>query len=337
MTDAPDISDLATRIPAPLRVRVGVADDLERGLAFYNRFARPGREESIETVRRFEERNPQPKRLVLIVEDDRSAIVALGQMSDGGVFAMKDGTFRGGVRVAPEQRRRGIGRALLERLESHARSHGAPRIMSQLRGDEPEGIRFAEHHGYRETNRRYGSYLDVQAFDPSRFEDPEAIARRAGVRLVPYAELERERSNDLDALQRESYEFGLGLMADIPRPEPMQMPPYEGIRDLFFGPDGFDHASTIVGMRDGRIVSQTITELRSPGIAYTDFTGTARELRGNGLALALKLRAIAELKRKGTRLFGTTNDEANAAMRGINERLGYVPDPPTIELEKKLA
>ena len=37
------------------------------------------------------------------------------------------------------------------------------------------------------------------------------------------------------------------------------------------------------------------------------------------------------------KLFGTTNDEQNAAMRGINRRLGYVPDPPTTMYEKRLS
>jgi hypothetical protein len=37
------------------------------------------------------------------------------------------------------------------------------------------------------------------------------------------------------------------------------------------------------------------------------------------------------------KLFGTTNDEQNAAMRGINTKLGYIPEPPTVMYEKKLS
>ena len=53
-----------------------------------------------------------------------------------------------------------------------------------------------------------------------------------------------------------------------------------------------------------------------------------------GMALGLKLTALAALKERSAALFGTTNDEANAAMRGVNARLGYVADPPQIEVEK---
>lgn len=331
-----DLAGLAARIPAPLRVRVADPEaDLARIVEFQNRYARPAMVTPVEMARVFERHNPQPKRLALLVEDADGNVVAACSVSDGGTFARKDGSFSGGLRVAPEHRRRGIGGALLERLEAHAREHGAPRITTSARGDEPNGVRFAERHGYRETNRRYNSFLDVQAFDLSRFEDPDVIARRAGVRIVPIAELQRER-DDVDALQRELYDVGATTGADIPRPEPIQMPPYEAIRDIFFTPEAFDRSTSVVAVRDGRIVAETLTVMRSPGIAYTNITGTLREERGKSLALALKLRAIAELKKVGARLFGTTNDEQNAAMRGINARLGYVPDPPMIELEKRL-
>jgi GNAT superfamily N-acetyltransferase len=339
VTVVADLGELAARIPSPLRVRVvDRLADLELVVGFENRYARPAMVTPIEAARRFVTHNPEPDHLGLVVQDAQGNVVAAGGVSDGGAFARKDGTFSGRVRVVPDHRKRGIGAALLERLEAHARSHGAPRITSSVREDEPDGVRFAQRHGYRETNRRFNSYLEVQAFDPSGFDDPEEIARRAGVRLASLAELERERPGDVDAIQRELYDLGASAGADIPRPDPIQMPPYDAIREVFFGPSStLDRAATIVALRDGRVVSETITDMRSPGIAYTNFTGTLREERGKGLALALKLRAIAELKGEGARLFGTTNDEQNAAMRGINERLGYVPDPPVIELEKKLA
>lgn len=338
VTTQRDASALADRIHAPLRVRVvDRVADLDLVVEFENRFARPAMVTPVELVRRMVQQNPEPNHFGLVVQDPGGAVVASGGVSDGGTFARRDGSFSGSVRVDPAHRGRGIGTALLGRLEAHARSLGAPRITSRARGDEPEGLRFAERHGYRETNRRYNSFLDVPSFDLSRFEDPDTIARRASVRIVPYAELERERADDVDALQRELYDLGATTGADIPRPEPFEMPPYEAIRHIFFTPEAFHRAASVVALRDGRLVSATLTVMRSPHVAYTNFTGTLREERGKGLALALKLRAIAELKREDARLLGTTNDEQNAAMRGINARLGYVPDPPIFELEKRLA
>jgi len=65
-------------------------------------------------------------------------------------------------------------------------------------------------------------------------------------------------------------------------------------------------------------------------------TGTAREYRGRGVARALKVEALTRAKRKGLRAIGTTNDEPNKSMRGINAKLGYQMLPAHVELEKAL-
>jgi RimJ/RimL family protein N-acetyltransferase len=105
---------------------------------------------------------------------------------------------------------------------------------------------------------------------------------------------------------------------------------------MFFDEAIMDPATTIIAIRDGRPIGSTATDVKENGVAYTHFTGVAREERGKGIALLLKLRAIRELKRMEIKLYGTTNDEANAAMRGINRRLGYTPEPATIMVEKRL-
>jgi predicted GNAT superfamily acetyltransferase len=118
---------------------------------------------------------------------------------------------------------------------------------------------------------------------------------------------------------------------------PAEPPPFEVARKMFFEGPGTDPRSTILAMRDGRPVGMTATMVKENGAAYTNFTGVARSERGKGLALALKLRALRELASRGVKLFGTTNDESNAAMRGINKRLGYVPESPTTMYEKRFS
>ena len=123
---------------------------------------------------------------------------------------------------------------------------------------------------------------------------------------------------------------------DIPRPEPMPPPPpFEAVQKVYFeNSDTFAHDASVIAMRDGRVVGTSITLVDPEGVAYTAYTGVDRAERGKGLALAMKLTILARLKERGVKLFGTTNDEANAPMRGINAKLGYVISPPTIEVEK---
>ena len=227
---------------------------------------------------------------------------------------------------------------MLERLEAHVRTKAAPKLQSAVRGEEPEGLVFAQKHGYREFHRRYDSYLDVSAFDLARFEDPKAIAERAGVSIGRFDTLEAA-SPDKITFQRAMYESMAATQMDIPRPEPMPPPPpFEAVREVYFEKnDVFARDCSVVAMREARVVGVSITIVDPEGVAYTAYTGVDRAERGKGLALAMKLTILARLKERGVKLFGTTNDEANAAMRGINARLGYVPDPPTIMMAKQLS
>ena len=320
-----------------LSVREGTAADLDRLVEFQNRYARPGRTESLELARRFEAANPQPDRLILVAEDASGAIIAQGSASDGGLMGGGQNRWRAGIRVAPEHRRHGLGSAMLLRLEAHVRAKGAPKLQSSVRGEEEDGLRFAQAHGYAEFHRRYDSYLDVPAFDASRFEDPAAIAARAGVRIDRYDLLEHE-AKDRVAFQRAMYDSMSTTQLDIPRPEPLPPPPpFEAVREIYFEGNTFARDASMIALRGERVVGVSVTVIDPAGVAYTVYTGVNKDERGKGIALAMKLAILGRLKERGTKLFGTTNDEANAPMRGINAKLGYVISPPTIEVEKVFA
>jgi len=322
---------------AGVSVREGSSADLDRLVEFANRYSTPGRIQSVELARRFESANREPDRLQLIAQDHAGHVVGVGTASDGGLLGGRQNRWRAGVRVAPEHRRCGLGAHLLERLEQHVRAKGAPKLQGAVRGEEPEGLRFAHGHGYREFHRRYESYVDVAAFDPSAFEDPRVIAARAGVRIDRYDVLEHEAADRL-AFQRGVYASIGATQMDIPRPEPLPPPPpFEAVREVYFEGDTFAHDCSVVAMRDGRPIGISITTINPAGIAYTVYTGVERAERGKGLALAMKVSILKTLKSRGVNQLGTTNDEANAPMRGINARLGYASAPPTIEVEKAFA
>jgi GNAT superfamily N-acetyltransferase len=226
---------------------------------------------------------------------------------------------------------------MLERLEAHVRSKSAPKLQSSIRAEEEDGLRFAQAHGYSEFHRRFDSYLDVAAFDASRFDDPKVLAQRAGVRIDRYDVLE-DAATDRVAFQRAAYESLATTQVDIPRPEPLPPPPpFEAVREVYFEGDTFAHDASVIAMRGDQVVGTSITTIDPQGVAYTVYTGVAKSERGKGLALAMKLTILQRLRERGTTLFGTTNDEANAPMRGINAKLGYVISPPTIEVEKVFA
>jgi GNAT superfamily N-acetyltransferase len=336
---ATDLAAVAKRLPPELRVRASGDADIERVVEFQNRWATPSQWMAPASARMMMTAIPDPLRLTLLVEESDDKIRAVGLTSNGGMFASPDGSWRVGLRVAPEWRRRSIARSLLEQLEDHARTNKASRVVSAVRGDEPDGARFAAAMGYRAFHERIDAYIDVPSFDASSFEDPDEIARRAGVRLASYAELLSERAADIEVFQRELLPIIWEISRDVPSPTPMpeQPPPFEIAKRMFFEGPGQDPPSTIYALRDGHPIAMTATVVKENGAAYTNFTGVSRSERGKGIALAMKLRALRELRTRGVKLFGTTNDESNAAMRGINRKLGYKPEPPTTMYEKRFA
>jgi RimJ/RimL family protein N-acetyltransferase len=71
-------------------------------------------------------------------------------------------------------------------------------------------------------------------------------------------------------------------------------------------------------------VSLLAAEFES-GRGVNMFTGTLREYRGRGLALAVKLATTHWAAGHGITQISTDNDERNAPMLAINRRLGYEP------------
>ena len=67
----------------------------------------------------------------------------------------------------------------------------------------------------------------------------------------------------------------------------------------------------------------------------TGLTGVLRSHRRRGIALALKLQAIAYAKTEGIKTIETDNEENNH-MYQINMQLGFEPKPAFLDFEKSL-
>jgi N-acetylglutamate synthase len=57
--------------------------------------------------------------------------------------------------VVPSQRKKGIGRALVERCLKGLRTHGITKCNLYVMNDNPEGLRYWEHLGYRPVEDNY--------------------------------------------------------------------------------------------------------------------------------------------------------------------------------------
>lgn len=332
-TDMRDtIARITGRLPSGVTVRERQPPDLAAEVELMNRYSPPVERQTVTDAERWESlADPKEIRLRLVLEAG-GALIGLAGVGDMGKWRPPDGSWGIWARLEDAWKRRGIGTAVAEALEPFAREHGAPSATVGLRGDEQDGIAFAEARGYREFHRRQSSYLDLEAFDVSRFEEPEAIAERGGYRLSSYAEL--AAAGDAEALRHRVHDLHNATWIDVPTPEIPAPPSFEDLCRYVLDSPTFDPRATILALRGEDLVGLTLADVNGSGIGYTFMTGVLKDARGHGLALAMKLRAIAALKERGVRYFGTTNDKDNLPMLTVNRRLGYVPEPPNIRMKK---
>src|SRR5687768_1312376 len=161
----------------------------------------PFPETSRACLERFEARNarvvrlwsladePSPRGARFVARDAGGAVVASGQLQRADHLGNADGERLIHVVVEPGARGRGLGGALLERLESAARDAGASRLLSILYADQPDGLRFAGPHGHAEYDRRSRWFLELARYPAARFGDPAQPARRTGTEIRSLASL----------------------------------------------------------------------------------------------------------------------------------------------------
>ena len=71
------------------------------------------------------------------------------------------------ISLAPGTPRKGLGRALMQAVEDHARAAGAHQMIAGISGENPDGRAFHERLGYRhvatvpEAGFKFGRYMDL--------------------------------------------------------------------------------------------------------------------------------------------------------------------------------
>lgn len=219
-------------------------------------------------------------------------------------FEESGGSATLNLSVAPAWRRRGIGSALLERALEHL--DDAPRVFAFTT---EEGRPFAERHGFRPTQT-----LRVSSVDPRTVDTSELDATDAELRAV--AAVGPEQAFAVDSV----------AALDVPADEPPDRMEYEQwVRSYWESPD-FDFGSSYAACVGGRAVAVSYVAVDYPGArAANAFTGVLPEFRRRGLARLVKLAVIRHLAERGVALLVTDNDERNAPMLAVNQRLGFRP------------
>ncbi|HRQ42480.1 MAG TPA: GNAT family N-acetyltransferase [Chloroflexota bacterium] len=240
------------------------------------------------------------------------------------------GKFWLSMGVLPRWQRQGVGCALYAALLADLQQWQPVTLQTQAAEDSLAACAFLEKQGFVEYGRRWESYLDVAGFDARPYGDFSGQLAEQGIILRAYNEL-------ADDPQREEklYEIQWALDQDVPSLDPITRMSLAQFRQQVvanptFVPDGTFvalHGSDYVGM-SSFFVNQGDNSL------VIDLTGTRRDYRRRGIALALKLQGILFAQRNGYARIIVTNDTANQGMLAINAKLGFTRRPAMIQYRR---
>jgi GNAT superfamily N-acetyltransferase len=242
---------------------------------------------------------------------------------------------RGEVRLAVRQdmRRRGIGGALLGALEGLLREHGGETAMLYTSETDAGINQFLLHHGYFESFRGYQQWLSLSGFDPNRFDPNWQPLLEQGIHLRSLAQL-----RDGWDTAKKFYDLYTTLERDAPRADEhfIAQSFEEFSANQYDSPSSFPEGVTFAVKDDELIGLNILYRDSQSSVFHNGLTGVRREFRGLGLALALKLEGIRVALAHGSEGITSYNASSNTAILRLNQKLGFMRSPATLEWRKNL-
>jgi GNAT superfamily N-acetyltransferase len=197
---------------------------------------------------------------------------------------------------------------LVGRAERWLRQEGAAVAWVRTREDRHHELDALRRAGYREVRRQTISELDLVAHRDPLLESAAIFRRRMqdqGVEMLTFSdEKDPDRMAKLHAFDNPATRL-----------------------DRFW-----------IAREGDRIVGLSFLDYPPiRGLPWTSFTATSQEVRGRGIARALKYESIAQAIHLGHQRIRTSNDGANAPILHINQEMGYRLVVPIVELHREVA
>ena len=99
---------------------------------------------------------------------------------------------------------------------------------------------------------------------------------------------------------------------------------------------GFLPDLTLLALEGGRVVGGIQLYDNAEAVAFIGMTSVHPDARRRGIARVLKVELTRRARAAGLRAIETYNDGTNDRIRGLNESIGYVYDPPYVVLRGPL-
>jgi len=252
-----------------------------------------------------------PTQLYLLAELD-------GRVAGAGVAGRSDLAGQGFMspRVLPEARRHGVGTALLRELAEHVQRLGFERAGALL--EDTESLAFAERFGFREVDR---DVEQVRTIGDEAWPVPPP-----GIEVVSLAERP-------ELFERAYDELALEAFRDFALDRPIEISLEDWKREWQVWPEG-----SFFALADGALVGMAglIRDDDRPERAENSLSAVRSDWRRRGIASLLKRTVLAWAAGNGLREVYTWTQNGNAAMRTVNESLGYETRSVAIRVRGRL-
>lgn len=235
------------------------------------------------------------------------------------------------VDLLPSERTRAHLDEAMAAMEERSVAEGARILRTRANDDDELKIETTLARGYREGRRGRRWELDLVAERDRILEMTERARgemQRQGVRLRTLADdPDREKHRKVWKLSEEATQ-------DVPTTAPHVPEPFQDHMRWVSGPGMREDSFWIARIGDEIVGCSVLSYPPVRGLVGTEWTATARSVRGRGIARAVKCETLAQAIALGVTRVRTGNDAANAPILHINESMGYRPAVGAIEFLK---
>ena len=234
-----------------------------------------------------------------------------------------------GADLVPEHRTEDAWAEAYTFIEGRSRESGTEIYSTYAREDDERLLRWLAARGYAEERRGKAWELDLRdrrgAIEKMAAES-RAKMRDAGVRIHTI-----DKDDDPEKFHK-IHEMSEEAASDVPTTIPHVREPFEQFMKWFDSPSVRLDRMWIARDGDDIVGISVLAYPPARGNVWTDWTGTARKVRGRGVARALKLETVMQAIALGVPRVRTENDGENAPILHLNEQMGYTRIPGWVQL-----
>ena len=223
--------------------------------------------------------------------------------------------------------------ALVAFVERRARADGALRVSKWAREQDALQIGILADRGYREERRERFWELDLVGKRAPLAAMTDATRRRMREQGIEITTLDRV---DDPEKYRRLWRMSEEASQDTPRTVPWTPTPFETFRAWLRNPALREDRAWVARVGHDIVGISVLAYPPGRGVVVTEWTGTARSVRGKGVARALKCETAMQAIALGVDRVRTDNDSQNDPILHINESMGYQPRPEMIQFIKEL-